>query len=626
MIKIKGSEGKKYRRGFFKRLVRESLILSCLGRLSDRVTSIITGSILFRIFCGCEEADEMLKNGFLGRAFKKNNANKSILNPIKMICSKATDDSKIIRTYRKLINLVLSVPIRFYGILFFTFGLYSTGIFFAKHFSVIYKPAEISELFWSVLIAVFGSILLFCGKSAAQSLRTSRIFRWLFISVLGVKDITLKEKRRADVRIGTLAFVLGTVLGVSSVFINPALIVIVIVLAAVLASLMYMPELGLMSCILLFPLVSVKILALIFIVTIVSYIFKLLRAKRNIEFKAADIFVIFFGLFTVATGVISGSGGQIRACYMICFLIVYFLISNLIVSKTLLRQMFYSLCIGAGASSVLYIFAFILKEQNSNFNVKFLNLTEASLVSREGYGFFMIIMVPLCVSFLKSLTKKSERAGIMVLLSLVTVSIFIRADRETYMALFAVLLLYSLFSLHKPIITIASYGITALVLYFAIPYIPNIGDVFGSPSNDLLNTQTIKLIIAYMITGVGIGNDALVKGLNIVGSGNSIGSLGLFERLLSEGGLFYFTAFLIAAYLVLQRAFYCISRNLKNGSEYIQAAMASSVILFLALGVFFDMWNDIRIFLLFWTVCGMITAVKNVYGRFLFVRGEKERI
>lgn len=614
---------KKYKGSFFKRLIRESFILSWLNRFLDRIVKLFGSGILYFIFCGSDETDDYLKNGFIGRAFSKINIESRLLRPFKMFVSNGIENSYIVAMYRRIINILISASIRFFGILFCTVGIYGTGIYLAKIFSYITALPNESEIIWSVFLIIAGVPMLISSRSVASVLKTSRFFRLVFIDTLGINEMTLKDQQKAE-SYGTFAFVLGTVLGLSTVFINPLVIVLTFFVAVILASVLFTPELGLLLAILLFSISSVKVLAIILIITTISFILKVMRAKRNLRFKTADIFVLLFTLYIVAVGIISGSGGQVRALYLICFITVYFLIKNLIVSEKLIRQSLYSLCLGAVAGCLLFVLQYIIIDSQDTYLLALFSKINSSLIVRESFGYFLVMLLPICVALLKIRNRGSEKAGLLVLTALTIVCLIINADSTILTSAYMAVFVYSIFAFKKPIVTSIFFVAITFIFYIISPFVPLLNSTYGVLNVTLTSSGIGKLIIAYIFTGVGMGDHIMIAALNKVGASNHIDSIGLFERLLAEGGIFFLAVFILAAFFILQRAFYCNVRCKNEKVSFITSAFAAVILMFLTLGIFYDMWADIRIYMLFWMICGMVSAIKTVYGRNVYLREDKK--
>lgn len=602
-----------YKGRLLKRLFRESYVLSYFNKLSERILKLFSYRFLYIIFCGSEEADSILKGGVLGSIASKFN-----FQSFKMFIAQGVENSFIVRFYRHLIRALLFASVRFYGIFSCTFGVYGIGIYIAKRFSYIASDPSESELFWSVFIIIAGAFMLLSGRSTASILKTSRIFKWMFIGVFGVNEMAIREPEKTETY-GTVAFVLGTVLGLSTIFIRPSVIVISILVVLLISAILYTPELGLLISIMLFPLISVKFLAILLIITTICYFLKIFRAKRNLSFKTADLFVLFFSLYIVASGLLSQSRGQVRALYLLCFLSAYFLISNLIASEKLIHQALYSLCIGAAASCLLYILQYIAGTSDYIYLSPVWDIIKNSLVGRESFGYFLIIILPVSLALFRINRRKNEKAALLVLSFITFISILITFDKLILTGAFAAIFVYFLFFKKQPVQTLLIFLVISIVLGFIIPYIPFMDDIFDSSYDNLPVSGISDLLSAFLLSGIGIGSQIMLTALNRIGAGSYMGSISLFERLIAEGGLFFLITFLIAVFFILQRAFFCLSEIKNKRVCAITAAFVSAVFMFLILGFFYDIWQDIRIYMLFWIVCGIISAIKNVYGRTSFI-------
>ncbi len=610
---------RKHKGSFFKRLVRNSFILSCLDSLSARVFRLFRGSFFYLVLCGSDETDALLKRGIIGSLAEKVSLGERLFRPLKLFFATGIENSRIVYAYRRAMDVLLSVSVRFFGILGCTVGIYGIGIYLAKRYAYIAAEPSESELFWAAFFIISGAPLLLSGKGVSQVLKSSKIFSWLFIGILGVNEMTLREGKKPNTH-GTAAFVLGTVLGLSTIFISPAAIIYTFLLSSFFATVLYVPELGLLGVIMLFPLISVKRIAVLLIITTVFYIFKVLRSKRNLSLKTADIFVLFFGLYIIAAGIISGSGGQVRAAYLICFLAVYFLISNLIASERLIRQALYSFCTGAFASCLLFILHHIAGKTANIYITPVLGRIDFSLVGSGHFGFYLLLLMPVCMALFRVTGGKSEKAALLILLFLSVICIALTADRLILTCSYAILFLYALFAYKKPFSTLLTFSVITVVLYFCIPYTPVFNEIFSGTAAGLKTGQTEEMIKAFMPTGVGIGGTSIIIALNKIGASNYIGSLSLFERLIAEGGLFYLFVFLLGAYFILQRAFNCLAMCGSKRVLFVVSSLISGMLIFLAAGLFFDVWQDIRLYMLFWIICGVITAFKNVYGRNAYIK------
>ncbi|HAN20273.1 MAG: hypothetical protein A2Y15_07925 [Clostridiales bacterium GWF2_36_10] len=610
---------KQFKGTFFKRLIRESLIFSCLNKFSDRFVKFFSGSIFYLIFCGSDETDIFFKNGFIGRIFSKINTEKRLIRPAKVFISNGVEKSHIVKYYRRIINMLLSAAIRFYGILFCIIGVYGTGIYLAKKFSYITTIPNDNELIWSAILIIIGTPMLFSGKSLVTTLKVSRFFRLVFINILGINEMYLKEQKKPQ-SYGTFAFVLGTILGVSTIFISLSSIILSILITVLCATVLFAPEFGLLLTILLYPLASVKLLAILLISSSISFILKVLRAKRNLRFKTADIFVLLFMLYIIAVGLFSGNGGQVRALYLVCYLFVYFLISNLIVSEQLIRKSLYSVCLGAVAGCLLFILHHITSDSDNIFLDSLLYSLDSSLINIDSFGYFLVMLIPICLALFKIRKRRSEKAGLLVLIVMTVVCIIIKEDSIIFTSAFIAVFIYSVFAFKKPITIFAIFAFIFWAVYFLLPFIPFMNKIYIINSVNAVNNDIGRLIFTFLLSGIGMGDQMLISGLNRIGANNNINSLGLYEKLLTQGGIFFLAVFVLAVFFILQRVFYCNFKCNNIKINYISAAFTAVIIMFLILGIGYDMWEYLRIYMLFWIVCGMVSAIKNVHERSVYLR------
>jgi hypothetical protein len=180
---------KNYKGSLMKRLIRESLILSCLNKLSDRIFKLFSGGVFYLIFCGCNEADSLLKRGILGRIASRFRTDK-----LKRFIASGIEKSYLVNEYRRLVDYLLSASLRSYGIFLCTFGIYSAGIYLAKLYSYIATVPGEDEIIVCAVLILAGIPMLFSKRSICGVLKTSRIFGGLFIGILGVNEMALRER------------------------------------------------------------------------------------------------------------------------------------------------------------------------------------------------------------------------------------------------------------------------------------------------------------------------------------------------------------------------------------------------------------------------------------------------
>lgn len=100
-------KSKSKKTGFIKRLLNESLILSCLGKLSSRLISFLKVSILSFLLTGCSKADSALETGVVGTYLKKPDIRGRVIRPVKRGFARSAEESILVQSWNRTGKLSL---------------------------------------------------------------------------------------------------------------------------------------------------------------------------------------------------------------------------------------------------------------------------------------------------------------------------------------------------------------------------------------------------------------------------------------------------------------------------------------------------------------------------------------
>ncbi|NCA93511.1 hypothetical protein EOM82_09875, partial [bacterium] len=227
-----------------------------------------------------------------------------------------------------------------------------------------------------VLISLF---LIFSKKSLGRKISESTIFSFV-LDLLGINRLAIDGEVK-PVNHFPAAFFAGLAYGIAGFFLSPAKVIFYIIAVIVLLIILYSPESGLLIAMVSIPFGNEDKLFLILLSTLVSYILKLLRGKRNLTFKSEDLPALFFAfIFIIA----------IPAFGILQLLILvssYFMASNLMRNVSLLKKSAY--CISLGLmfkmflQTTLFIFGYL--------NIDFTRITGLNPGEYLYYSEFMII-------------------------------------------------------------------------------------------------------------------------------------------------------------------------------------------------------------------------------------------
>jgi hypothetical protein len=361
---------KTYKQGTAKRLVQESLILSCTRFLSSRFVRIFESGFASPLINSAETVDAFAREKVTGPLYRKIGMKKNFSMPMRNAVASFIDNNRVTKLFASLRSAFLNATFRSLGIFFLTFGIYAAAVFLLKSYVSlnIGTGADITDICVASITALAGVLfILFGDKGVLAVVGKSRIVGGLISRNLGVNDSSLMRYASCNPKTHAgFGFLLGSLFGLVTIFVQPATMLLLLLAVAVATVIVHIPEFGLLLAVMVFSFTPVRLVATIVCITFLSYIIKCLRLKRNFRFGSADaivllMFLVMYFTSTVFEGTTSGE------YYILVFTAVYFLAKNLLCSKILVVQAFNALCSGLTLGIVLYIlgdFAFLISHDH----------------------------------------------------------------------------------------------------------------------------------------------------------------------------------------------------------------------------------------------------------------------
>lgn len=275
--------------------------------------------------------------------------------------------SKILRLFSRLVSFLAYCPLNVYGIFFFVYGALGAAVYFiATRLSVNYA----GEIGWGIagIVIVIGSLPLLCSsKPLYFAAFGSRTLGKILRQYLGLERKGKPEKKeRGNTVLVYLALLFGAVLGGCTFFYHPATVPICIALLAAVLLIMRVPEAGILLALGSMPFwwctgQPMLCAVAISLVTLISFVSKLIHGRRVMHFRLVDFTVLMFGLVIVLNGVLAG-GGVISVLYMAGYcvmLAMYFPVVNLMHSRDWMQRCYKLLVISGAVLSVMNLLSFI---------------------------------------------------------------------------------------------------------------------------------------------------------------------------------------------------------------------------------------------------------------------------
>lgn len=594
--RTKSKTKKSSRRGFG----AGSFLLSRTSRLSARITWSFRRGIASKALCTADRVEQSLHNGLAANLSEKTGFRELISAPVKKAVAVGTSKSVLFARGDGLRRAFLHTKARFFGVALFVFALYAAGIFLAKEY-MGWGLGETSpmDLFTAVAILPVAFFLLFCGKPMSSFLGGSRIFRHLFIDVLGMDENAFRGDEEETAAHGGIAFVAGTLAGVMTLLFRPHTVLLALLGGMISLCIPAVPEMGLLAAVIVLPFLPLRYTAFLVAMAFAGYCLKLIRLKRVFRFGVPELFMVLtVGVCALAA---QNTGDMFFLKRMLLFGCIWFLTVNLITTERLLRK--YISAIVYGGVFTLAIAAGRVLLARAGLPALLSGLSLPVVMSGTVLKTYLMMMTPF------ALLHCTRRSG-LVLSLLILVNGYLTGSVWALAGIFLGILVYAVFA-HGAWVGATVTGGVAFSLAVAFA-----GERLGALTVGF--SQTAREVASrYLWTGVGSGNGALwtaalAEGLHLDGFAAS-----LYTRLTLEGGLLLPVLFLACAFLAGQRTFTTL-RELALGQEKKRTRMCGTVIaagvLFLLGAAVSDVWSDLRILGVFFCICPVASLAGTLFG------------
>lgn len=562
--------------------------MSFLTACSASIHRGFENSVFARPFHTSDTVDRAGRQGFFARILAALRIS-VVFAAFKKSFATAAETSVFGSFWRHLVNSFLSVSVQSVGVFSLSFGVYSAAAYAVSAYAFGDKSFAYETVICSAACIICGILFVFSKKSLSRKLSESRVFGFLLFDLLGINPLTLKPRFNVQNH-NAAAILLGMILGVCSFFASPYIILLYTAIAIFCVVAFHSPESGLLSLIFCLPLANMDFIYFVIAVTLFSYLIKLLRGKRNIAFCAADVFVyLFFAAYSIATdyadiGVVLLSTA------------VYFLITNLIRNKNLADKSVSMLSAGLFINLLFISLMSVLGFFGSPGVLPF----SISIISED-----FLVLVSLPVSFALRSRAGNASAKLFALL-FVILSLFctvISFSRAVWLGAAVVIFVYFWIKTSKLLNVIAASA-------FIVPLFMLFADCLE------IYNRVFPLSLAEFSW-----SDAAPAFL--LGGANADADSGFFGALLLGGGIFTLLLFAFAGFMVCQRGTTAVYQNGEPAVRRFFAALFAAETGFVCVGLLPGSWNNPRIFVLLWIICGLLSCMGNVFRKaYVFDDGE----
>ncbi len=610
--------------------IKSSVIISFLLFIADWVYKKLERGFFGQIATSYDSENIASQNSGLCTVFKKLKWSERVSRPVKQWVARVIEQSLILSKISYFIDTVLYCAQKVHGVFFVSFGLYIEIVFFIK---AALMGDGLSNLDYKTVLVgavlmIMALPLIFSNQTLAEALRESRIMSFVIFDIIGAnresftKNITRRDHLYTP-------FILGMILGLLSIAVDPLYIIAAIIGLIGAFSVLMIPEFGVLLLVVLAPFAPTMALAVLTLYVTICFAIKLLCGKRSVKFSLNDAMISVFSVLTLFGGFISPDPtGSIKpALIYTVFLLGYFLCANLIRTRQWLNKCLYgmtaSLFVVSAYGVLQYVFGFGAdtwhdKEMFSDISGRVVSTFENPNVLAE----YLIMLIPLAFALMVISTSRNMKAAALLTLASSVLCLVFTWSRGAWLGFLFGIIVFLLIYSKKIFAALISCLVLIPFLPFVLPEsiitrFSSIGNLADSSTSYRVNiwTGVSRMLEDYWFTGIGTGLPAFSKvypKYSLSGIESAPHSHNLFFQIITEHGALALIIFLIVILLYTQSVF-TFSKYETRKTKLAASALMCGIIAVLAQGLTDYVWYNYRVYLIFWVVIGLTTATRRCH-------------
>ena len=547
-------------------------------------------------------------------------------------------ETSIIRSFiSRLASFLIQTYLRTFGIAIFAFAFSTIFMGMLKYSIYIMTDVDVdvqSVGIVGIVTALFSLPLIVSKRKVGEALLNGRLSKFIVHQILSIDETILEPNESVSGGSYLVAFEIGMFLGFATYFIEPLIVIGLIVVFLSFALIMCFPELGIMSIMVVIPFVSVfenPSLILLFLVlfTTVAFISKFVRGKRIMRFELVDLGVLLFGALTLFGGIFTKGGisSLFSAIMYFGFLCIYFLIVNSYIRKTWIYR---GIKLMVVLTSLVAIAGIL---DGGEVSASIVDMEKFGSISARANAFFgnpnmlgayLVIVFP----FALAQTKSTKNGLIKALYSIGALAmagcIVLTWSRGAWLGLIVALVVYLLVSDFRSIwlVILGGASFVPAVIYLAPQTVSErlISTVTMADSSIQYRLNiwegVLDMIGDYFWTGIGVGENAfknVYSGYAVSGTETVMHSHSLFLQIIVELGIIGLAVFLLVMLMFSQKCFAGVKERRRGSkSRLMISAGYASVCGALVAGITDHIFYNYRVFLVFWIFVGLTVALTKI--------------
>lgn len=614
----------------------KSAILQSLCHFTKTMYRKVSQSIFGGIFTGYLKMTDWLSRSRIVHSLKP----KIKADPKKTISfkiAKLYDESIFSHILDKIKWSFLTCQLNVYAIFGLTFGFSSALVLILKNFAfkivkidfyqlmIIINPLTASLSFISIAI-----LMVFSKKPLIRVINESRLISFILFDILRIRRMPAYEyEHRTGLGFAGSAM-LGILLGGISYWFAPSKIAAAIGIAIMCIMILHSPEAGVTSIIFLLPFLPTMALVGMACITELSFIIKCIRRKRIFKFGALDIAIAVFALFLFSGGVISIDidSSMPKMLVYLCFILMYFIVKNLVRSQNMLRSCLLCMATSSTAVSIIGILQYLMGNVSTTWqDMDMFGSIPGRAVSTfdnpNVLGEYLILTLPLIFAMLLSSKQANQKFLLFSAFMLGSCCLLFTWSRGAWLGFCFAVIIFILFKSHEflagvilispAILLAASFFINGNVL----DRILSIGSTSDSSTLYRMNIWlgSFDMIGDTWAYGIGIGTDVFAKVFPhyaLAGTEVTPHTHSLYLQIISEMGIFALLSFVIAMFGYFSATCMHICNTTRRNSRTSAIGALCGISAFLIQGFTDYVWYNYRVYLFFWIMLGLSMAIVQI--------------
>ena len=553
------------------------------------------------------------------------------------------ENSVALRILGSFRSFLASLCLNVYGIFAVVYGLTSVVMYYLFYMLNGKNDHGISALVTAAIVIICAIPMLVGHRSVLTALHESVIMRKLLLSFLGIPAEKLKSVRHLG---GTefmfMSAILGLLFGIFTYFFHTAYFLIIFGIIVLIALISSHPEAGVIITVAVVPFLQYSnaadvILGILIVVTMLSYVSKLLKRRRTVSFSAESLLVLIFCCFILAASFFSMGGKQTYMEGILTVIVIFggfFMTYSLMESENrlsscikILTVAFLSICV-AGIWNLFYngIADGVIYSLRESVRPIFENNIIYIADDTSVFGVFAVLISPLIFTHIAK--RKSVTGVVLGIIGFATavVASFIYGTYETIIAIAIEFCLFWLIYSHKSLTVFILFAISVTTVIFAYPYLadrldlPDVGNLIrtalplGFSDSAVYKSvihSTMEMLKDGNLMGIGAGKHifgAVYPAYSDAVSAGATNPESLWLQVIcwsGVGGIITFVLILLYLFKSVLRSL-LFSRDSKRRAETL--GLFCGVVVALIFGCVTCIWDDLRMLYLFWVCAGLLAS------------------